>query len=158
MRGGSQVSYGRSVRAGLAFFTGRSVRAGAAFPAARAGRPPLPAGGGGDASVRISGAIGGAPGRSVHSGSLHGTRIDEAQSTGAGSLGIHAAEAEKGRAHAGGSELLHSEESVPDPIATPYAERLQSLLKVLELNQACLTSPRNNRSPPDALVAVMTGK
>ncbi len=130
MRGGSQFSYGRSVRAGLAFFTNRSVRAGAAFPpsakpgnvAMSSATTALPPRSAADASARA--------GRSLHGRSLHGTRIDEGSADpGTGDM------SEGGSRRWGAGAELDSGECAPDPIATPYAERLQSLLKVLELNQ-----------------------
>lgn len=149
MRGGSQFSYGASIRNGLAFFTNRSVRGGAALPpsgrthaksgvearpaGANPGAATLPPRSAGDASARA----GSRHGRSMHGGSLHGTRIDEtAAAPNDNDEGVTCDEFEEPR-KAGADP--GSECAPPDPVATPYAERLQSLLKVLQLNRvSCL--------------------
>ncbi|CAL8463594.1 g3128 [Coccomyxa elongata] len=145
VRGGSQFSYGASIRNGLAFFTNRSIRGGAALPpsgrnpaksgvegpptGAKSGAAALPPRSWGDASARA----GSRHGRSMHGGSLHGTRIDETAAapadTGERVSGNDFEEPRNAGAHP------RSECATPDPIATPYAERLQSLLKVLQLNR-----------------------
>lgn len=148
VRGGSQFSHGASIRNGLAFFTNRSVRGGAALPpsgrnpaksgvkglptGARSGAATLPPRSAGDASARA----GSRHGRSMHGGSLHGTRIDETAAAPA-DTGDKPEEPRNAGAHP------RSECATPDPIATPYAERLQSLLKVLQLNQVCCLCVRH---------------
>lgn len=143
MRGGSQFAHGRSVRAGLAFFTNRSVRAGAAFPpsgrsaaksgdTANSGNAALPPKSAAEASARA----GSRHGRSMHGGrSLRGTNIGEALAT-TGMVNVE----DGGSGRRGEGAELDNDTCAPDPIATPYAERLQSLLKVFELNQVCSLS------------------
>jgi hypothetical protein len=67
--------------------------------------------------------------------SLRGTNIGEALAT-TGMVNVE----DGGSGRRGKGAELDNDTCAPDPIATPYAERLQSLLKVFELSQVCSLS------------------